>query len=291
MELSRTTPTPHSEPESLSIRGVAVLGEHFFCAFRQSSKVKVYSANTLGYKTSWETEEITDLRDLTACSKHDCLYISNIRLTDNECEILKLSSQGKLITKWKTERNYFGRLSVTHDFNVLLAGHYVGRLVEYGPDGTRLKDIQLSNNSFRPIHALKDNSSYFVSHGFGADPVHGVSLVGANGKVLKTFGKTRGSTVEQLHAPVHLAMNDGSILVADSRNGRVIVLSPTLEYQATLLSNEEDGLNHPLRICIDHDNRRLLLSDFQNQNHFLRAFNFIMNSHFCAKPRFRSKEH
>lgn len=271
-KLSRQSSTPNSEPENVAIRGVAVLGDDLFFAYRNSSHVRVYSANTLDYKLSWELTELKKLVDMTACSKHNCLYISNTKVTAKEGEIFQVSPQGKLIKKWETGRNYNGRLSVTHDLNVLLAVHVNRKLVEYMPDGTHLREIQLPD-SLRPIYALKVNSDYYVSHGFGEDPVHGVSQVDANGKVLKQFGQGKGSTTEQLDTPVHLAMNDGSIWVADSQNGRVVVLSASLKYQSTLLSKEDD-LSCPLRICLDQANRRLLLSDFQNKNHFLRVFNF-----------------
>lgn len=211
---------------------------------------------------------------MTACGKNKCLYISNYKVpvSGNECEIFKVSPQGILITKWETGTN-FGRLSVTHDFNVLLAVHFNRKLVEYKPDGTLFKEIQLPD-ALRPMHALKVNSDlYFVSHGYEEDLLHGVSQVHANGDVLKTFGGTKGLENEQLDTPVHLAMNDGSLWVADSQNGRVLVLSADLEYQATLLS-KEDQLSRPLRICLDQHHHRLLLSDFQNKNHFLRVFNF-----------------
>lgn len=209
---------------------------------------------------------------MTACGKNKCLYISNNKVSGNECEIFKVSPQGMVIKKWETGTN-FGRLSVTHDFNVLLAVHFNRKLVEYRPDGTLFKEIQLPV-ALRPMYALKVNSElYFVSHGLEDDLLHGVSQVHANGNVLKTFGGTKGPQNGQLDTPVHLAVTDGSIWVADSQNGRVVVLSPTLEYQATLLS-KEDELSRPLRICLDQANHRLLLSDFQNNNHFLRVFNF-----------------
>lgn len=264
--------TQNSEPESVTIRGVAVLGENVFFAYRNSPQVKVYSSDTLGYQRSWELKELNEIEDMTACSKLYCLYMSSIK-AGGECEIFKVTPHGRLIRRWETGSN-FGRLSVTHDFNVLLAVHHNRKLVEYKTDGTLVRQIQLPD-AIRPISALKVNSNdYYVSHGFGEDSVHGVSQIDATGEVLKRFGDTKGSTNKQLDTPVHLAMNDGSIWVADSQNGRVVVLSKTLEYQDTLLSKEEDALSRPLRICIDQDKRRLLLSDFQNQNHFLRVFNF-----------------
>lgn len=243
-----------------------------FFAYRNCSRIKVYSANTFAHKRDWELNELEILADVTACSQHKCLYISNIKVKAKECDILKVSPQGTLSMKWKTGRN-FGRLSVTHDFNVLMAVNFNRKLVEYNPDGTRLKEIQLAND-IRPISALKINSNYYiVSHGGKKEPLQGVSQVDSDGNVLRRFGNTKGSANDQLDTPVHLIMNDDSIWVADSQNRRVVVLSTTLEYQSTLLS-EEDALILPVRICLDHVNRRFLLSDFQKKNHFLKVFDF-----------------
>lgn len=262
-----------SNAENAQMRGVAFLGKHLFFAYRGSSEVKVFRANTLSFKRSWTLHELTELVDITACSEQDCLYISNIKETGIESEIIKVSRDGKLITKWDTERNS-GLLSVAKDSNVVMAVYFHQKLIEYEPNGAHVKDIQLQAH-LRPIYALKDTSNhYLVSHGCGNDTVHGVLQLDADGNILRAFGKGKGSSTEQMDTPVHIAINEGTIWVADSKNSRVVVLNSSLEYQATLLSRD-DELSCPMRICHDQAKRRLLLSDFKNNINFVRVFDIM----------------
>lgn len=248
-----------------------------FIAYKGSVLVKVYNAKTLGYKASWEVEQLTDLEDMTACNKHNCLYISNIKVTGIDSEIIKVSPQGQLIRKWETGI-HCGCLSVTHDFSVLVAVYFERKLVEYETEETGIKEIPLEGG-LRPNYALKDkNNHYWVCHGCGDDLHHGVSQVCANGSVLHTFGGRKGSSNKQMNTPIHLVFNDQFVWVADSKNGRVVVLSSRLKYKRTLLS-EEDELSCPLRIYHDQIERRLLLCDFKWNSYFIKGFETMSAFH------------
>ena len=82
-------------------------------------------------------------------------------------------------------------------------------------------------------------------------------VVDDDGKVTRSYGGQRDSDVGQLDWPCHLVVDKDSqfIFVADRDNGRVVLLSPTLEF-VRYVSEE---LSVPHRLCFDHTTRRLIV--------------------------------
>jgi len=85
-----------------------------------------------------------------------------------------------------------------------------------------------------------------------------VCIVDGDGKVTRSYGGQSGSGVGQLDEPRHVAVGEDSqfIYVADYCNGRVVLLSSTLEF-VRYVSEE---LSQPRRLHLNYTTRRLHVS-------------------------------
>jgi len=126
-------------------------------------------------------------------------------------------------------------LSVTPSCNLLVTcrGVEPNHLVEMdAASGQRMRDIPLHDIKF-PWHSVQLTTGQFVvCHGFGYGSDHRVCVVGDNGEKLHSYGDQRGFDDGQLMGPHHLAVDGNSqrVFVADYYNGRIVELSPTLEF-------------------------------------------------------------
>ena len=134
-------------------------------------------------------------------------------------------------TKWPLNDRPSG-LSVTPDgSNVLVTCYEVRKLKEYTRHGDLVKEILLQEDMIHPLHAVQLTSGQFlVCHGWPSDPLHRVFLVDADGRVTKYSGGQKDLAARQMNGPGHLAVDqDGSILVVDVSNDRVLLLSASLD--------------------------------------------------------------
>ena len=103
------------------------------------------------------------------------------------------------------------------------------------------------------------SGQFIVSHdGSGSDPVHSVSMITADGRqIVHSHGGQSGSSTGQCYYPNHLAVDSSEcVLVADSNNHRVKLLSPTLTYIRDVVTC--DLLKwEPDRLCLDKQSHRL----------------------------------
>ena len=83
-------------------------------------------------------------------------------------------------------------------------------------------------------------------------------MVDDEGRVSRSYGGQRGSGVGQLDWPRHLAVDEDSqfIFVADCRNTRVVLLSPTLDF----VREFSEGVWRPFRLYFHQATRRLFVS-------------------------------
>ena len=108
------------------------------------------------------------------------------------------------------------------------------------------------------------SGQFVVSHGWNkSDPVHRVVIVGADGRTRQSYGGPRGPALTQLDAPVRIAVDkNGFILVADQKNRRVLVLSPTLSYVCQLLTPQHFTQRwKPYRMCINSSNNSVYIAE------------------------------
>ena len=104
------------------------------------------------------------------------------------------------------------------------------------------------------------SAQYVISHGYYDQHNHCVSVVRADdGKKLRSYGGIPGGAdAGQLYVPYHLAVDDdGFIFVADHHNGRVVVLSPQLEFVRCIATHGAELKGRPRRLCFDVKSRLL----------------------------------
>ena len=100
---------------------------------------------------------------------------------------------------------------------------------------------------------------FVVCHGV-LGSLHRVCLVGDDGKVTRSYGGEYGCDVGQLDWPCHLAVDEHSqfIFVADRRNSRVVLLSPTLH----IVRYVTEELSGPRRLYLHQPTRRLIVGRY-----------------------------
>jgi len=96
----------------------------------------------------------------------------------------------------------------------------------------------------------------------GAPNDHRVCIVDDAGGLTHSYGDQTGCDVGQrlLGCSLHLAVDEDSrsIFVADQRNGRVVLLTTTLEFVRHVV----DELSGAQRLYLDHASRRLYVAPY-----------------------------
>ena len=82
-----------------------------------------------------------------------------------------------------------------------------------------------------------------------------------SGRILKSYGGPKGSGVDQLDWPCHLAVDKhGYVLVADFRNNRVVLLSRELTHIGYIQTPGHQLMN-PWSLHLDEVNHRLYVGE------------------------------
>jgi len=87
-------------------------------------------------------------------------------------------------------------------------------------------------------------------------------MISADGcRIVHSHGGQRGSDTDQYSVPAHLAVDDNEfVFVADRENGRVTLLSPTLEYVGPVVSPDQLKCD-PFRLYLDTQRRHLYVAE------------------------------
>ena len=232
----------------------SVDGELFVLLWRDVNQVVVYSINNYQLLRHLSVPGLKPSdNDMTSCVRHKCLYMSDYC---HNC-IHRYDLKSRAIIKWRV-RGSPGGLSVTPSCNLLVTCREPSKLVELSAvSGRCVREITLQS---RPSHSVQLTTGKFVvCHGVWDDIIHRVCLVGDDGKVTRSYGGPRGSNVGQLNCPSHLAVDKDShcIFVADHDNGRVVLLSPTLEFVRYV--SEELSWPWRLGLHLDQATQRLFV--------------------------------
>jgi len=192
--------------------------------------------------------------DMTSCVRHKCLYVSDY---NHKC-IHRYDLARSITSKWKVGARPCG-LSVTPGCNLLVTFDRPNKLLELSADnGQCVREITLQSDIENPWHGVQlTTGQYVVCHGLWGS-LHRVCIVDGDGRVTRSYGGESGSDVGQLNWPSHVAVDEDSqfIYVADYLNGRVVLLSPTLEFVRYV----SDKLSYPSRLHLNHTTRRLYVA-------------------------------
>jgi hypothetical protein len=257
--------------EMKAISGITVLGNELFVATKCNQEIAVYDSKTFQYDRSMEIRGMTNPLDIASSKEANCLYIVDRLSEETESRVVRIEHTGEVIRFWSTGGR-LGRLS-TYGSNVILCLQDRQLINEYSPEGQLIVTVRLSpaaklNN---PLHAIKVTSTHFVvSHGDFNDELHRVCVVDLDGEIIKECYSTRlekpnNMAISRLKVPLCLLEDkDGSIIVADTKHKRILLLSSMLKYERNLLNRDiEDlnGLQHfPVRLCFDDAHARLFVT-------------------------------
>ena len=254
------------EKSNEGIYALAVLANEIFIIARMSSEVEVYNRTDLQFQRNVSVDNLQEPRDIASCYRNNCLYIIDGNPIDQPMEILKVDKDGNILKKiW--QGNDWGRLSVTSESNLILTVLDKRQLLEITPDGQLVLEIALDVS--HPWHAVKLTSDRFMV-AYNRYSVGGICMVDNKGKVLMSSSEEALCISDSLL--INLAVNrDGSLLAVDENAGRIILLTPTLEFRRKFIP-EKNGLKRPRRLFVDEPNGRLLVCD--NSQHVGRILVF-----------------
>lgn len=246
------------------------LGDDVFVARFSSQQVEVYSAATLAFRLCLTVPGLSWPGGLAACSKNKCLYASD---GDNECVNRVDLGGNNAARKWSVTYSPMG-LSVNSEHNLIVACSLTDKLQEYTTDGSLVREIvirKLPADVTRPWHAIQLSSgNYVVSH----DTSPGVvSVVGADGKVIRSYGQSQSSDVVQMKYPASLAVTkSNNVLVADVWNNRVLSINSLMRSVQDLALSVDGGIQGPRGLCLDESRGRLYVGYWSGD---LQVFAFV----------------
>jgi len=249
----------HTLPEGEPLGGVTLLaGEIYLLREKVRDQVEVYDVTTYRLQRRLTMPVARNFTDMTSCEHNRCVYVGD---ASGRC-VHRLDVQGA-VTQWAVNDAHWG-LSVNAAHNVLVTCPFVRKIKEFSSHGHLLRELTLTDDVIRPQHAIQTRSGQFiVCHGGGDDPVHRVCMISANGRhIVHSHGGQQGSDTDQYNWPAHLAVDDNErVFVADCRNRRVTLLSPTLEYVGQVVSRDQLKWGLPGRLYLDTQRRHLYVAE------------------------------
>jgi DNA-binding beta-propeller fold protein YncE len=273
MQSSSTPTLTHviSADEGRDVVGVTSVDDRLFVLRSPSRRsIQVYDLKT--FKLQQQTLKVNGLSDnsfngLTACVINKCLYVSDC--WDSTVYKVQLTVDNK-ISKWSVRYGPRG-LSVNTACNLLVVCQWDKKIQEYTKSGSLVREILLKSNddeTLYPYHAIQLTSGQFVVSCWDANRYDGHNVVesDANGQVSFSYTNQLQSTTQQnFSLPCHLAVdkNNECILVADSWNNRIVILSRSLNCRACEFNvmSVDGGLQYPRCLHFDESQGRLIVGE------------------------------
>ena len=231
-------------------KGFAISNDELFCIFSKSSDLSVYNIEPFAFQRTMTVEGMK--RPYYIVAGENVLYVS-------ECEdkfIHRIQLPEGTVSNWSVNGSFF-KLSISKNGNVIVAG--LAKILEYTSVGTFVREIvvnQIDKNLFGLQHAIQlEGDKFLACHATARH--HRVCMIDNTGRVIKCYGEEKGSGMGQLNEPVHLAIDrNGSILVAEHGNNRIVKLNSSLEYV-----NEFTRFKRPRRMLLNEELRQLYVAE------------------------------
>ena len=230
-------------------QGFALSNNELFCIFPDNPVIAVYNIETFASQRTISVQEMNHPFDMVA--SENVLYVS-----EREDKLIhRIQLPEETVSNWTVDGTWL-KLSISKDGNVIAASLDQAKILEYASDGTFVREIVVNRIDPDLIglrHAIQlEGDKFLVCHA-AEDTHHRVCLIDNTGKVIQCYGGSSGSGMGQLNLPYHLAIGrNGSILVADLENNRIVQLNKSLEYV-----NEFTGFKQPFRLLINKELGRL----------------------------------
>lgn len=273
-------------PDGRPVWGLASLNDELFVVREGATHVEVYRYASLCRRL--EVPELAAARDLAACHKHTCLYVTDVGNSGNAEQrhryaIHRVAADGQTTSRWSMTDKPWG-ISVTVDHSVLVTFVQSSLVVEYTTHGQPLRHVRLPDDVLHPLHASWLPSGHLVvSHGDGADALHrlcvfdvdddgrATTAVALDGRRPVSANRDSILDVTQLEylvggdvamdVPGHLVVDrlSGLVVVADVNNSRLLTVDRGLRRCSVLLDLAAEQ-EFPVRMCLDEARRRLYVA-------------------------------
>ena len=232
------------------------LDDHVYVVRKNTKKVEDYDAVALTLERCLPVRGISfDISGIAACSRSKCLYLSDWKNPN----IHRMDLDTVAMKTWRVGGKPKG-LSVTEDHNVLVACAADKKLQEYTTDGSLVREICLLASVGPPWNAIQlSTGDYVVSHCVSPGMV---SVVGADGRVLRSYEPSISSDVGPMKYPKGLAVTKhGDILVADENNNRILAINFSLNRAQVFHLPADVGLRRPCALYLDNTRDRLYIGE------------------------------
>ena len=226
---------------------MAIIENELFIATEFNAYIEVYDSLTFVFKRSCIPDGLRSPEDMVACPQLKCLFIFDPK---DRGKIYQVDRMGSILSSWFSG-NTSARLSITPDSNVIIVFLTENKLKEYAPirQNKLMKQLPLSSQS---RYAMKLPTGNFLV---------GRGGIGAWVFEINTFGQEINSFKGNMESAFdRLAIDDeGSVIVLDRGQGRVLLLNSKLEFQRQLVLSEI-GLYDPLAMSLNKSTSRLFVA-------------------------------
>ena len=188
------------------------------------------------------------------------LYVSE----REDKSIHRIQLPEETVSSWTVDGTRL-KLSISKNGNVIVASCIPAKIIEYTSEGTCVREIvvyRIDTNLVGLLHAIQlEGDKFLVCHAV-EDKHHRVCLIDNTGRVIKRYGGSKGTGKRHLNMPYHLAIGrNGSILVADKDNNRIVLLNASLEYM-----NEIAGFKRTTRLLVNPELERLYVNELNEKS-------------------------
>ena len=228
------------------------------------NKLEVYDVGTFTLQRHITVHGLGICSGMTACARNKCLYLSDQWYASVHRVAL---SGSNAVKKWSVASKPAG-LTVNIAHNLVVACNGANKLQEYTTHGSLVREICLQTGVTDPWHAIQlSTSDYVVSQ----DTSPGVvSVVGVDGQVVHSYGRSQTSDVGQMKYPSDLAVTkNDNILVADHGNSRILSINRSAGCVQELALSVDGGIQQPCGLCLDESRGRLYIGEYGGQHRVL----------------------
>ena len=205
--------------------------------------------------------------DLTECATENCLFVSDFAA---KCVYKVKPNAEQRVSKFIDVPYQPKGLSITPEGNLLVACN-PNKLVEYNvTTGEKVCELELHLEVKCPLHAVKrSDGQYVVCH--TDERLSRVCRVGKDGYYRHCYGGLTGKGDDQLNYACHVAVcENDDVIVADSRNNRLVLLDKSMEFVESLA----EDFREPHRVWFDRESRRLYVGECAGSS-CVKVFNVI----------------
>jgi DNA-binding beta-propeller fold protein YncE len=251
--------------------------------------IDAYDTKTFIRRRSLQVKDLSDdttHSGLASCVINKCVYISDPGHRENKDTVYKidLSTSYKKVFSWRVGLNPHG-LSVNSVCHLLVACRDAKKIQEYTTSGLLVREISLQSNdvTFNPHHAIQLTNNQFVMCCWNeTSKVYDVVEVDQNGRVVVSYtNQLQSTTIPHFNVPRRILVDKNSkyILVADSTNGRIVILNRSLNIRAFDLNvtSVDGGMKGPSCLHFGEPRNRLFVGERSGQFRVL-VFDKVINN-------------